>query len=463
MRYAVIDNSTLTAVERLLGKITVSNLHAIEGDVAAFENLVQTILFYDKIFYVDDYKEQYRGMRQQSFSYLTPIPTSHIAYDALLRKSSELTDGLTFGVRAGTVEPGDFARFLDLLKMSTTFTWDQSSSDWFLTLKMLQRPGSIPVEKYSVLHEMIRSEKLSNTPLDSPPPAPSIRLVGTDGHPIAPVVPEKRGQDGVSQQLMGFISSLNWLAQRTAFYATFASNYSADAVLHPIRSAFLVSMAGRLGIENGNFSPVIDLMAQRTQKVVLDVRSNVEPAMRSMELPIFSAWIVNKVRDPRSIIDEAHSLRQSDLFVKARAQLIELEDALRSSDRTTYVKRVNQISQELDKTASSIRRNFSVESQAQFSTAPLISAFNWISQAAFIPEIDIKLPIPKQLDGLTHRRGFQGVLKSVAHDLIAVERLGATFELLTSQVRRDPQARKYDVKVEDWRFHGKESHWKRPM
>ena len=463
MRYAVVDNSTLTAVERLLGRITVSNLHAIEGDVAAFENLIQTILFYDKIFYVDDYKEQFREMRQKSFSYMTPILPADVAYDALIRKSSELTDGLTFGVSGGTVDAGDFAKFLDLLKMSTTFTWDQSSSDWFLTLKMLQGPGSIPVEKYSVLHEMIRSEKLANTPLVSAAPNPSIQLVGSDGRPISPIVPERHGQDGVSKQLMGFISSLNWLAQRTSFYATFASNYNADAVLHPIRSAFLVSMAHRLGVPNGNFSPIVDLMAHRAQSVVLDVRSNMEPAMRSMELPVFSAWIVSKVRDPLLIVEEAHSLRQSEPFVKARTQLMELEDSLQSTNRTTYVKRVNKISQELDKTAASIRRSFSVEPAAQYSTAPIISVFNWITQAAFIPEVDIKLPIPKRLDGLTHRRGFQGVLKSVSHDLIAAERLGAIFELLTSRVRRDPQAQKYDVKVEEQRFHGRDSHWKRAM
>lgn len=463
MRYAIIDNSTLTAVERLLGRITVNNLHAIEGDVAAFENLVQTILFYDKIFYIDDYKEQFRSMRRKTFHYMIPIAPADIAYEALQKKSSELTEGLTFRAKAGSIETGEFAKFLDLLKMSTTFTWDLNSSAWFLTLKALQGPKTIPIKKYSVLHEMIRSETLSNSPLAIDPPAPSIQLVGSNGQPITPNAPDKPGQDGVSKQLLGFISSLNWLAHRTTFYATFASNYSADAVLHPIRSAFLVSMADRLGVRNGNFSPVVDLMAQRANEVVLDVRSNVDPAIRSMELPIFSAWIAKKTKDPLAIIEVAHQLRDSDLFVKARAQMLDLEEALRSADRATYVKRVNQISLELDKTADLLRRQYAVASAAQISTAPLITAFNWITQSAWIPEVDIKLPLPKRLDGITHRRGFQGVLKSVTHDLVAIERLGEVFEILTSQVRRAPEARAQNVKVEEQRFHGRTSHWKQPM
>ena len=39
MRYAIIDNSTLTAAQRLLGEIPVINKLCIDGDIAAFENL----------------------------------------------------------------------------------------------------------------------------------------------------------------------------------------------------------------------------------------------------------------------------------------------------------------------------------------------------------------------------------------------------------------------------------------
>lgn len=45
MSYALIDNASLTAVERTLGDILVKNPDTINGDLVAFENLIQAILF----------------------------------------------------------------------------------------------------------------------------------------------------------------------------------------------------------------------------------------------------------------------------------------------------------------------------------------------------------------------------------------------------------------------------------
>jgi hypothetical protein len=50
MRYGLIDNATLTANQRLLGHVPVKHLYQIEGDIAAFEGLIQGILFYDHLF-----------------------------------------------------------------------------------------------------------------------------------------------------------------------------------------------------------------------------------------------------------------------------------------------------------------------------------------------------------------------------------------------------------------------------
>jgi hypothetical protein len=50
MRIAVVDNSTLTAVQRLLGEIEIENTVSIDGDIAAFETLIQSILFYEQSF-----------------------------------------------------------------------------------------------------------------------------------------------------------------------------------------------------------------------------------------------------------------------------------------------------------------------------------------------------------------------------------------------------------------------------
>ncbi len=44
MSYALIDNASLTAVQRFLGKITITNTDTINGDLVALENFLQAIL-----------------------------------------------------------------------------------------------------------------------------------------------------------------------------------------------------------------------------------------------------------------------------------------------------------------------------------------------------------------------------------------------------------------------------------
>ena len=70
MSYALIDNASLTAVERTVGKIVVKNPDTINGDLVAFENLVQAILFYDELICVDNYKSEYRSARINDFEFI---------------------------------------------------------------------------------------------------------------------------------------------------------------------------------------------------------------------------------------------------------------------------------------------------------------------------------------------------------------------------------------------------------
>jgi hypothetical protein len=55
LRSALIDNSTLTAIQRLLGVITVKDKNIIDSDILAFEQMVEAILFFDKIVCIEDW------------------------------------------------------------------------------------------------------------------------------------------------------------------------------------------------------------------------------------------------------------------------------------------------------------------------------------------------------------------------------------------------------------------------
>lgn len=158
MRCALIDNATLTAVQRILGDISVKNKHTIDGDIIALENYIQSILFYDKVVYLNDYKEGYRKSREKFFYNMIKFEPSEIGYNSLIQATKKVTDGIIPCVEGGKFTDSDFKPFFELLKMNVTFTWDMRSSVYFLTEKMLEQVGGLDISKYSKLSSMIFME-----------------------------------------------------------------------------------------------------------------------------------------------------------------------------------------------------------------------------------------------------------------------------------------------------------------
>jgi hypothetical protein len=56
-RLILVDNATLSGVERLIGESQILNLNNIDNDILCFEKLISAILFSDKVIGVDDYKK----------------------------------------------------------------------------------------------------------------------------------------------------------------------------------------------------------------------------------------------------------------------------------------------------------------------------------------------------------------------------------------------------------------------
>ncbi|MFP3480958.1 hypothetical protein SB780_39560, partial [Burkholderia sp. SIMBA_057] len=76
MTYALIDNSTLTAVQRLTGQAFTESRDSVDTDIVAFENYILAILFYDRLVAVDDYIPAHRDARIASFPDITFLSKS---------------------------------------------------------------------------------------------------------------------------------------------------------------------------------------------------------------------------------------------------------------------------------------------------------------------------------------------------------------------------------------------------
>jgi hypothetical protein len=158
MAYALIDNATLTAVQRLYGQAQTRSRDSVDGDIVALENLIQGILFYDDLVCIDNYKAEYREVRKKQFSFIRFIDPAGLKLDELEQQASQEAQALLPVIRGGEFVDEDFKAFLDQLKLHIVCTWDISSSIYYLNMKMLGQPKTVEFGKYSNVSATIFSE-----------------------------------------------------------------------------------------------------------------------------------------------------------------------------------------------------------------------------------------------------------------------------------------------------------------
>jgi hypothetical protein len=466
MRYALIDNSTLTAVQRVLGHIPVKNKYLIDADIPALESLIQAILFYDQILFLDDYKEVHREERKDFFNKLLGYQFRDQTYKLLINKAKEITEDIVLNVSGGKIVDGDFAPFLEMLKMNLVFTWDMTSSVFYLTVKALEGDSSIDRSKYGQLSSMIYSElmekKISVSSIEDKEPI----LYDSRGNRIGKNYSVSSKEAEIARQTSAFLAGLNWLAFRTTFYTLAARQFDVDLFLHPIRNAFQVNLFSKLNGNHSKFKPIINAMNNSAHETLNKVFQVTQPFVLRQDLPMFTAWLADKLENPGAFIEAAYDLRGEKIFVEARKQLIELEEMLGRGDNAAYVKQANSLVQAVQDQMKKISAQFKVDTPQGIPTSPMISVWNLSTLATGLPQIpdlDVQIQGLSFLRNVLPGRGFKAVYRTLIQDLAKVERLGKYHDIITSNVVLADDAEYFNLKVEEKKYLGRSSWWKIPM
>lgn len=476
MRYALIDNSTITAIQRLLGHIPIKNKLTTDMDILCLENLIQAILFYDGIVILDDYKPEFSDSRKLLFPDSIFMNTESLPYIELLSQTKQITDKIVPHVEAGQFTDQDFKPFFDLLKMNVTFTWDLTSSNYFLTQKMLESAGGLSLQKYSQLSSAIHDELIDkNRSIKNNSNQNIIVLTDRFGNPIndSYVLTNKEGSrvsSSLSKQAKAFFSGLSWLAFRTVLYSLVADNLHIDLFLHPIRHSFQANLLSRLHSEGpSTFKPLIDAMNNSSNSAINSILGRSQPLITKSEIPLFTSWISQKVQNPLDYIDFAYTLKHQPPFVQARQRFIELESTINLNDENSnrrFTEKANKILNEVDKCLEDIKTKYSATNNQGISTSHMITAWNIVSifhPISKIPNIDYKIPQLEFLKHIIPQKGFKSVYRTLTSDLSQVSRLGSSYEKISSRIVLDENAEKYYAKTETEKFRNSISSWKIPM
>jgi len=277
LRSALIDNSTLTAIQRLLGVITVKDKNIIDSDILAFEQMVEAILFFDKIVCLDDYKPEFSPSRKEYFSEIQFVDPSIFDYDYFVKKASEVTENLVPKIQSGEIKSTEFKKYFDHLKIPMIFTWDISSSVYYLTQKILGNEIGVDIEKYGVLTSALYSEgyninksvvaqDLQRVELYDKSGRIDInryKLISKEGHQV---------DAKFSKQFEFFVAGLNWLSLRTTIYLLLGEYFQSEVFLHPIRQGFSTNLLSTLySVPYGKLLPIISAMNSETHNAISQI------------------------------------------------------------------------------------------------------------------------------------------------------------------------------------------------
>lgn len=468
MRRAIIDNSTLTAIQRLLGEIPVYNKYTLDGDILAFETLIQTILFFDEIYYIDDYKREYRKRRSEYFTYIEGIKIDDSNYSKLLENTRYLTRDIIPTIEGGTFEDENFKPFFELLKMNNIFTWDLRSSVFYLTQKMLCGINNeLDVDTYSELIQMIFSEGKDGFEREN---NPSRKIIDSNGNEISSQYNKLvKGDMVVSKQVDYFLSNLSWLAYRTIFYTLAVNEIGGSLVLHPIRDAFQISYLSRMNQEfNSTYRRLVHIMNRAAESRVRSIYESSNPMVSKYNLPLFSVAFIQKTSNPIGIIDYALHKREEGDFVLARKKLEEIEDLFAIGKNAKARTEANKLICEVETLMQKLGEKYYVSTPQGVQLSPLFQVYNMgvvLSGVEMpqVPEFTTPINIQNKVKEMVPQRGFNAVYKSVVNDLANIGKIGACYDKLTSKVIYDKEAKYYTAKTEEEKYKNYSCFWKRPM
>lgn len=472
MSIALIDNSTLSSVQRVLGNIPVRSKSIIDGDIVAFESFINAILFYNDYIVLDDYKEKYSQTRKEQFPFIRFIKPEEFNDKEILKKTHEISDSYQPKIEAGKFSDKLFSDMLEQLQMYIQCTWDISESIYYLNLKMLGYDDSEEKEKYRTLLGLIFSQLQENTN-SSPKQPDKVILVDQYGDPITHdyKIPKAKCGDGTTRGLANnlktFIASLNWISFRTIFYTEFAEYLKADTFLHPIRQKFQTSYFDQRNQYGENYiAGILNLFSTYTKNCIQTVLQSSRNYNISFTTPHFLASFIDKTKEPNEIIPYALECRERKEFVEARELLGDINNNFNNGEFEKASINVEKIKKNLITTFNDIYRLYGITTSQGDLVSKTINSLNAITKPLPIPSIPESINdslFLTKLRSLFPKKSFSFIYKDLISELTNVSKLGGLHKLITKNVQVENGKPIYDPKFESPDFIAYHSGWKSPM
>lgn len=472
MTYALIDNATLTAVQRVTGQVASKSKDSADTDIVSLENLVQAILLYDQIVAVDDYIPKYREERISAFPFITFLNSQEYKLASIEETAANKAAEIRPVIRGGEFENDDFKNLIELLQTHIICTWDISSSIYFLTLKGLSAAGSEEFEKYGKLAASIFSE-LGDATETGNRTSGDVTLIDRYGDPITKgyKVPGARWGDGsaggTTRAIHAFVAALTWLSNRSIFYSLSAKYLQADTFLYPIRQAYQQYYISKTCGYGHNYTKrIVEHFSSALGGDLVSINNAGMAHSTAVDYPIFSAWLAKETGDVAGVLQAAYQVRNEPEFAEAREQLRAIRNAFDGDDVATANTQIRKIVSELAKASGYIRDKYGIQTQQGAPVTRIVHVYNTyaaLNGFPVLPDYNFKIKLPSFIRDLARPSGFSAIYRNISNDLSSVWALGEARDILGARIVKEKDAVAYNPKSEAPEYRNAHSPFKSPM
>lgn len=458
MLSTLVDNSTLTAVQRLIGDIPVALSFSLEGDVSAYDNYLQALLLYDNVASIDDYKADHKEGRHQRFREVRFITPRDAEYQKATESSVALTDDIMYSVRGGSLSSGPMKDFLEALQLHVIPAWYMASSSWYLNLRILADESGVELPKYGALMNIIQSQTVESE-RSRAESSRRLKVIDRFGKLITSRPTSKKD---VEKSVYDFAAGLNWITQRTAFYLLMSERLESAVSLHPIRHTFAGQyMAGSLmpSLPKDARRKTIDFFKAGVESIREESDQIIGANVLAIRLPFFAAWAVGRTGNPKDGYDHVLQVRGSSAALKLRQRFREIESYVIGQNVLEHRRAIADLRAAFTQDLVELKKAFTGTGRKE---VPDVS----LDVMSLSPSIPLS-PILNKAKRLLPKSDARAValLRNISNDMLAIPSLGQVSDRFgrSRKIRKGTDFVPDRTRVEDAKWANTTSHWKRPL
>lgn len=419
MPIALIDNATVSSVQRALGKAKTREPALLDIEQTALDRFVEAVLFSERVIVPDNYKEPFTPARKKL---LASFGVELVPVDAPVEQSlSDVARGLSGPWTEAFVEGSEralFSKYFAQVEAFSHFIWEHSSSAFFLVFRA-----------HGVGKDSPLIEALLASPKDDDL-GKHLRIIAKDGREVA--------WEKLSPHVQRMLSVMGWLGHQYIWYQAFGARHDFTYSPHPLREFFANDFMGRVNLGATSAGAFRDAfsegLARFKGKLAAGLQSiGAHPNSYDFNAPNLLPGVVLQSKNPDDFIASVGQLRADSKVSEIRSLLSQMSQ---DAERGDHRKRT-QFLNDIESIGNALAVKLGVESRFLRLKPP--TTITGISIEG--DDTGIKLPIPSDLYRqyfLTRR--YRTFLRDVMTDIACPAQYGATKSKLDSWAWVDEKA-----------------------